>query len=80
VPRITPADLEKPGLTDAARSGCPGAGPGGGATRGGAALDQLAPLGEYTITLTVAGKTLTTKARIAKTQGWSIGMTPETIR
>ena len=60
--------------------GAAGAGRGGGATRGGAALDQLAPLGEYTITLTVAGKTLTTKARIAKTQGWSIGMTPETIR
>ena len=53
---------------------------GGGATRGGAGLDQLAPLGEYTVTLEVAGKTLTEKARIIKTQGWSLGLTPQVIR
>jgi hypothetical protein len=56
------------------------AGAGGGATRGGAALDQLAPLGEYTVTLDVGGKTFTQKAKIVKTQGWSLGLTPQVIR
>jgi hypothetical protein len=56
------------------------AGGGGGATRGGAALDQLAPLGEYTVTLDVGGKTFTQKAMIVKTQGWSLGLTPQVIR
>jgi hypothetical protein len=32
------------------------------------------------VTLTVAGNTLTQKATIAKTQGWSIGATPQIIR
>jgi hypothetical protein len=67
-------------LTGRGAGAGPAAGRGGGATRGGAALDQLAPLGEYTVSLTVAGKALSTKARIVKTQGWSIGMTPEIIR
>jgi hypothetical protein len=53
---------------------------GGGGGRGGANLDQLAPLGEYTVTLEVGGKTLTQKARILKTQGWSLGLVPQTIR
>ena len=57
-----------------------GTGRGGGATRGGAGLDQLAPLGEYTVTLEIAGKTLSQKARIVKTQGWSLGLTPQQIR
>jgi photosystem II stability/assembly factor-like uncharacterized protein len=56
----------------------------GGARAGGPAsanpIDQWAPLGDYTVTLTVAGNTLTQKATIAKTQGWSIGATPQIIR
>jgi photosystem II stability/assembly factor-like uncharacterized protein len=43
-------------------------------------IDQWAPLGDYTVTLTVAGKTLTQTARVDKTQGWSIGTTPQIIR
>jgi hypothetical protein len=39
-----------------------------------------APLGEYTVTLDIDGKQLTQKARIAKTQGWSIGAVPQIIR
>jgi photosystem II stability/assembly factor-like uncharacterized protein len=63
------------------RGGGSGRGAGrGGATRGGAGLDQLAPLGDYTVTLALGAATLTQKARIAKTQGWSFGPTPATIR
>ena len=63
------------------RGGAPAAGArGGGATRGGASLDQLAPLGDYTVSVTVAGKTLTNVGKIVKTQGWSIGQTPTIIR
>jgi hypothetical protein len=52
----------------------PGRAGGAGAGRGGApVIDRLLPLGDYTVTLEVAGKTLTQKARIAKTQGWTIG-------
>lgn len=43
-------------------------------------LDQWAALGEYTITVEVAGQKLTQTARIAKTQGWSIGGAPQIIR
>jgi hypothetical protein len=38
------------------------------------------PLGEYTITLEVGDKRLTTKGRISATQGWSLGTSPEIIR
>ena len=55
-------------------------GRGGNPTRGGAGLDSLAPLGDYTVSVTVGSQTLTQKARIAKTQGWSIGQTPTIIR
>ena len=34
----------------------------------------------YTVTLEVGGKTLTQKAQIAKTQGWSLGPSPQIIR
>lgn len=47
---------------------------------GGSVLDRLAPLGEYTVTLDVGGKTFTQKAQITKTQGWSIGAVPQIIR
>jgi hypothetical protein len=57
---------------------------GGGAPAGGPVsanpIDQWAPLGDYTVRLTVGGKSLSQKATIAKTQGWSIGATPQIIR
>jgi hypothetical protein len=43
-------------------------------------LEQLAPLGEYTVTLELDGQTLTEHARITATQGWRIGAVPEIIR
>jgi photosystem II stability/assembly factor-like uncharacterized protein len=43
-------------------------------------LDQWAPLGEYTVTLDIAGRRLTRKAQIVKLQGWSIGASPQIIR
>jgi photosystem II stability/assembly factor-like uncharacterized protein len=56
-------------------------GRGGGPGRGGPPiLDLLAPLGEYTVSLEVAGRTLTRKATIVKTQGWSLSGGPVTIR
>ena len=58
-----------------------GAGPGRGAGAGrGNLLDQWAPLGEYTVTLDLGGRTFTTKGRIAKTQGWGLGAVPQVIR
>jgi hypothetical protein len=48
--------------------------------RGGAGLDQLMPLGEYTVTLEVDGKTRAEKARITKTMGWSLAPSPQIIR
>jgi hypothetical protein len=56
-----------------------GAGRGGGGA-GASVLDQLLPLGEYTVTLEVNGKALTQKGRIAATQGWSLGPVPQIIR
>lgn len=43
-------------------------------------IDQWAPLGDYTVTVTVGGKTMTQTAKIAKTQGWSIGLQSTVIR
>jgi photosystem II stability/assembly factor-like uncharacterized protein len=43
-------------------------------------LDSWMPLGDYTVTLQVGGKTLTQVGRIVKTQGWSIGGAPVVIR
>src|SRR5262249_30843846 len=54
-----------------------GAGP---AAPGTTALDQLMPLGDYVVTLTVAGQTQTARGSIVKTQGWSIGAAPQVIR
>jgi len=62
------------------RGGAGGGARGGGATRGGAGLDTLVPLGDYLVSVTVGGQTLTQKATIAKTQGWSIGQSPTIIR
>ncbi len=54
-----------------------GAGRGGGR---GNALEQLAPLGEYTVTLDAGSTKLTQKARVRKTQGWSLAPSPRVIR
>ena len=64
------------------RGGGPGRGTGrgGGGARGGANLDQLAPIGDYTVTLTAGTTTLKQNARIAKTQGWALGTSPQVIR
>ncbi len=59
------------------RGGAIGAGGGRG---GGTVLEQLAPLGEYTVTLDVDGKKFTQKARITKTVGWTLGPVPQVIR
>ncbi len=58
-----------------------GRGGGGGGGRGGPTLlESLLPLGLYTVRVTVDGRTLTGTTQIVKTQGWSIGFTPVTIR
>jgi photosystem II stability/assembly factor-like uncharacterized protein len=43
-------------------------------------VDQLAPLGEYTVTLEVGGKRLAQKAQVTRTQGWSLGVPAQVIR
>ncbi len=43
-------------------------------------IDLWAPLGDYTVTVTVAGKTMTQTAAIAKTQGWTMGVQSQIIR
>jgi hypothetical protein len=61
--------------------GAPGAGAGAGGGRGrGNAVDQLAPLGEYSVTLDAGGSKQTLKARVTKTQGWSLAPSPQIIR
>lgn len=46
---------------------------------GGGVLDRWMPLGEYTVTLAVNGRTLSRRARITKTQSWSLGPAPRII-
>jgi len=60
----------------------PGAtGRGGGRGRGpGWAPELWAPLGDYVVTLEAGGQKLTQIARIVKTQGWSVGASPQVIR
>jgi hypothetical protein len=67
---------------DGGRGGRGGGAAGGGRQAGPGVnvLDQWAPLGEYTVTLDVGGKTFTRKAQITKMQGWSIGATPQIIK
>ena len=58
-----------------------GAGRGGaGANRTVSVVDQLAPLGEYTVTLEAGAVKKTTKARVVETQGWSLAPPPSHIR
>jgi hypothetical protein len=59
-----------------------GAGRGGaGANRGVSVVEQLAPLGDYTVTLEAGAVKETTKARVVETQGWSLNTSPSsTIR
>ena len=66
---------------DGRGAGGRGAGAGGGAPgRGGNPLDQWAPLGTYTVTLEVGGKTLVQSGQITHTQGWSLAPSPQIIR
>jgi hypothetical protein len=60
----------------------PGAtGRGGGRGRGpGYSPELWAPLGDYVVTLDVGGQKLTQGARIVKTQGWTVGASPQVIR
>jgi hypothetical protein len=54
---------------------------GGGGGRGGATvIEQLMPLGQYTVTLEVGGAKLSQPAQITKTQGWSTGSATPAIR
>ena len=55
-----------------------GGAPWGGARRG--PLDQLMPLGQYTVTLEVGGVRLSQIGVIATTQGWTIPPVPAIIR
>ncbi len=60
-----------------------GRGMGAGGFQGpaqGTVITRLAPLGHYTVTLEVDGKTLTGIGEVIKTQGWSIGPDQQTIR
>jgi hypothetical protein len=52
----------------------------GDAPRPRSVIEQLAPLGDYTVTLQSGTTKLTRPARITATQGWRIGPTPEVIR
>jgi photosystem II stability/assembly factor-like uncharacterized protein len=55
-------------------------GRGGGGRGGPPVVDLLMPLGEYSVTVEVGETRLTGAGRIAKTQGWSLGHTPQVIR
>jgi len=55
-------------------------GRGGGGRSGPPVVDLLMPLGEYSVTVEVGETRLTGAGRIAKTQGWSLGQTPQVIR
>jgi photosystem II stability/assembly factor-like uncharacterized protein len=57
-----------------------GGGRGGGGRGGPTMVEMLMPLGEYTVTVEAGAARLTAPARIVKTQGWSIGLTPTVIR
>jgi len=58
----------------------PGGGRGGGGWGGRSPLDQIVPLGQYTVTLEVGGRRLARNASITGTQGWSLGPAPRVIR
>ena len=60
--------------------GAGGRGGGGGGRGGPPIVDLLMPLGDYTVTVEVGETKLTGPGKIAKTQGWSIGQTPQVIR
>jgi hypothetical protein len=58
----------------------PGAGRGGGRGAAGTVLDQLMPLGKYTVTLKVGEIVQSQNAEIVATQGWPIGASSSVIR
>ncbi|HEX7779592.1 MAG TPA: hypothetical protein VF424_10155 [Vicinamibacterales bacterium] len=57
-----------------------GGGRGGGGRGGPPIVDLLMPLGEYRVAVDAGRTKLTGVGRIVKTQGWSIGLTPQVIR
>ena len=57
-----------------------GGGRGGGGRGGPPIVDLLMPLGEYRVAVDAGGTSLAGVGRIVKTQGWSIGLTPQVIR
>jgi hypothetical protein len=57
-----------------------GGGRGGGGRGGPPVVDLLVPLGEYRVSVDAGGANLAGVGRIVKTQGWSIGLTPQVIR
>ncbi len=57
-----------------------GAGAGAAGGRGAGPVDQLAPIGRYTVTLEAAGRTLTGTAEVTNTIGWPLGLAPRIIR
>jgi hypothetical protein len=53
---------------------------GGGRGRGGFSEEIWVPLGDYVVTIEAGGQKMTQHARIVRTQGWSLGPLPQTIR
>jgi hypothetical protein len=43
-------------------------------------VDQLLPLGRYTVTLQVGDRKLSQRADVVKTQGWPLGGKSSTLR
>jgi len=60
--------------------GGPGGGRGGGGRGRGYSPELWVPLGEYTVTLELGEQKRSQRASITKTQGWSLGPLPQTIR
>ncbi|HEX4566755.1 MAG TPA: hypothetical protein VH138_08985, partial [Vicinamibacterales bacterium] len=54
--------------------------PGSGRGGRGNAVTELAPLGEYTVTLEMGSTKLTEKAHVTHTHGWSLAPSPSIIR
>ena len=55
-------------------------GPGGGRGAPGTVVDQLLPLGRYTLTLQAGDRKLSQRVDIVKTQGWPLGAKASTVR
>jgi hypothetical protein len=56
------------------------AGRGGGRVGTGTVIDQLLPLGRYTLNLQAGNRKLSQRVDIVKTQGWPLGAKASTLR